>query len=608
VYDNVNFKDTVRDEALGHTAVMRNLTTAAIVICPEIPDSGLQQSMHDGTKDLDIRDIFNAPAISGDDNGIGVRISTYLISEAIQKVHGSAINAIFNGPSLSPETEAASTIPIMPEIDRIATHKTEFWQFGVINENEGTIAGTYGVHDSIFLNQLGLEAPETPIPDDPNDDFRSRLWLTHGDQLTAHHIRTVKSEQTSAARPYDRRNWLLGVPAWFHVQMNLLNTTVRTHFECPGKQKTHHSIKTDIGAWGRSAMHPNKPKFHLLEPIVVQGYAARVLALFYTAMQRRGYLTDLRDVSLEQRKHIDAIINALDPATYLQLIDDVRCTAFTLNAWKGLDSTGEPIEDIEFRTMCRMLQEVELFMTVRHAVKHGDIGLLRRVVDPLIIHFLGASQYNYAYEMLFYRWNLTSVNTPELQRAILASGLVNWPGKSASNKAIDLGLEHLNGSCKIEMKCYKNSTHDVNLIFDRVCLSNTWVRALRAKLEETFGEFMRGDHTSRSTDKEIFSLARTLVVGDLSAPRRVEDLPVRLQMFDSEDILRLGMDRLAEKVMYFNDHYVYRTGIGTRMPDSESNEIDVDTAEYANVLDDRFDIFVNPNTDSLLIPIDGDED
>ena len=119
---------------------------------------------------------------------------------------------------------------------------------------------------------------------------------------------------------------------------------------------------------------------------------------------------------------------------------------------------------------------------------------------------------------------------------------------------------------------------------------------------------MRGNHTFKSINKEIFSLARTLVVGDLSAPRRVEDLPVRLQMFDSEDILRFGMDRLAEKVMYFNDHYVYRTGIGTRMPDSESNEIDVDTAEYANVLDDRFDIFVNPNTDSLLIPIDGDED
>jgi hypothetical protein len=79
-------------------------------------------------------------------------------------------------------------------------------------------------------------------------------------------------------------------------------------------------------------------------------------------------------------------------------------------------------------------------------------------------------------------------------------------------------------------------------------------------------------------------------------------------MFDSDDILRLGIDKLAEKVMYFNDHYIYRTEIGTRMPDSESNEINVNIAEYANVLDDRFNIFINPNTDNFLIPIDGNED
>jgi hypothetical protein len=32
-----------------------------------------------------------------------------------------------------------------------------------------------------------------------------------------------------------------------------------------------------------------------------------------------------------------------------------------------------------------MLQEIELFLTVRYAVKHADIGLLRYLVDPLIV-------------------------------------------------------------------------------------------------------------------------------------------------------------------------------------------------------------------------------
>jgi len=126
IYDNVNFKNTIRDEVLGYTTIIRNLTTTEIVIYLELPDSNLQQSIHDGTKNLDIRDIFNTPAISNNDNGIRIRISTYLISEAIKKVYRSAIDTIFNSPPLSSETETASTIFIMPEIDRIVTYKIKF--------------------------------------------------------------------------------------------------------------------------------------------------------------------------------------------------------------------------------------------------------------------------------------------------------------------------------------------------------------------------------------------------------------------------------------------------------------------------------------------------
>ena len=69
------------------------------------------------------------------------------------------------------------------------------------------------------------------------------------------------------------------------------------------------------------------------------------------------------------------------------------------------------------------------------------------------------------------------------------------------------------------------------------------------------------------------------------------------------------MNRLAEKVTYFNDHYVHRSGIGTRVkPISEFNGIEIDTAEYADVIDDRFDTFIDPNVDSLLVPVDGRED
>ena len=126
VYDNVNFKNTIRDEVLGYIIIIRNLTTTIIIIYLKLPNSDLQQSIHDRTKDFDIRDIFNIPAISSDDNGIKIRISIYLISEAIKKVYGSAIDTIFNNLFLSLEMEAASTIFIIPEIDRIAIYKIKF--------------------------------------------------------------------------------------------------------------------------------------------------------------------------------------------------------------------------------------------------------------------------------------------------------------------------------------------------------------------------------------------------------------------------------------------------------------------------------------------------
>ena len=131
--------------------------------------------------------------------------------------------------------------------------------------------------------------------------------------------------------------------------------------------------------------------------------------------------------------------------------------------------------DIEFQIMCCMLQKIKLFQTVQHAVKHADIELLQHLVDSFIVFFFDVRQHNYDNEMLFYQWNLLSVNASELQHAILISDLMNWSKREITYKLINLRLEHLNNNYKIKMKCYKNSIYNVNLIFDHVCLSNTWV-------------------------------------------------------------------------------------------------------------------------------------
>lgn len=489
---------------------MRAMTTAALVLCPEIPASGLRQSMHDPTKPLQLLDIFNSPAVLGEDNGVGIRITRSLVSDAVKSLHSASVTVVFVDSDNYLE---------MPSIQTLKTNKTRYWQLGAIHEDEGTIGGTYGVHCSIFLDQLRLRGSPTPTE---LDDFHDRLWLIHGDQLTSHHIWSVKTEQNEAQRPYDRRDRMLGVPAWFHFQMNLLNTIVRTHW-APDQSgyEAHHCLSADIIMWKRSCSSRDSAKYHVIEPIATQGFNGRVTALFYSAMQVRGYFTGCDKDFLANFDSINDLIRSLKPAEFLQLVDDVCIAAFTLDAWNGNRHDMQPHRDIEFRTMCRMLQEMELFLTVLYAARHGDVGMLRRVVDPLIVFFFGASQLNYGREMLYYWWLLSPVNTPELQHAALASGIVNWPGRATTHRPIDLGHEHMNGNIAVSIRSYKNSTHNTDIIFDRMCLSNTWIGALRNVMEQTFGQPMSGAHTTAGAEADMFMLARKLFKDDLARPRSI---------------------------------------------------------------------------------------
>ena len=247
---------------------------------------------------------------------------------------------------------------------------------------------------------------------------------------------------------YDRRDWQIGVTSWFHVQMNLLRTIMKTHWGL---------IQGDCTIWGRTQHSLDGSKYHLMAPLVVQGFTSRVVAVFYQALQRRGFQIG----AMERISDLDNSISRLTPAGALDVIKEVRELVFEPAAWGGQLPDGHDHGDPEFTSLCRYLQSVRTFLIIGHAVKHGDIGLLRRTVPLLAVMFFGAGQHNYGHEMLHYHWLLSDASSLELQHAVLASGLVNWTGKAGSFKPIDLSLEHLNAGCKLDMSQHKNSTHDV---------------------------------------------------------------------------------------------------------------------------------------------------
>lgn len=90
-------------------------------------------------------------------------------------------------------------------------------------------------------------------------------------------------------------------------------------------------------------------------------------------------------------------------------------------------------------------------MTLCHAIKMGDTGLLRHAMREVFIIFqaLAASKPKYARAMLrqIHIINTKAAN-PILQEAYLANALVNPRGMSHTFYEMDLLLEHQNGEFK----------------------------------------------------------------------------------------------------------------------------------------------------------------
>lgn len=142
-----------------------------------------------------------------------------------------------------------------------------------------------------------------------------------------------------------------------------------------------------------------------------------------------------------------------------------------------------------------------------------------------------------------------------------------------------------------------------------VCLTNTWDRSLRNKLEATIWEHISGQHTIADTALDIFLVARTLFVGELAEPRNTTQLASFTALFDSFDIFRAGMSVLAKNVRTFNRLHVHQGSIATPYPSSAPDNLNVnltsssddfaDIEEYAANAGEELDGVLEPLLDEV---------
>jgi hypothetical protein len=459
----------------------------------------------------------------------------YWIAEAIRYTHREAVEKLFadHAPTTGGQMRkrvALTDWPELPSVERLSPRRTPHYGLGPILENEGTISGTYSVIDIVFTEQLGYNRAE---------DFGERLHLVYGDQKTVSLIHTVQKERQEATLPYDKYDWLLAVPGLFHWRTNYLDMIHDTYsgFEHAAVESTLYHNKNFLGC-----VQGNRSPFHYKEEVATRAFDARVTALFYRLLPS--------NVSATQPNQVDNYIRKLSRTTFLRKVEEIRQYIFAAAEQSPIES--EPV-DYEFSAHAKFLQQMETYKTLKCAIKHADVGLIKRTMARCCLLFHGSDKSKYAFLSLYMAW-LTQTNaaSKELQDAILANGLVNLRGTSDGWFEMDRLNEFFNLEMKVLMATRRTSTIDTAELFHRTALTASYCTDLKVATEAAFGEYSNGRHQIKDASREVRYLAYQIAASQ-SVTKHTRG---RSSPFQPTDILQRGVKLLNRGVKRFNHKVV----------------------------------------------------
>jgi len=484
---------------------------------------------------LDPGDIYQADG--NRDDKILQGCQRYWIAEAIRYTHREAVEKLFADHSPPSTNQMRSQViltdwPDLPSVERLPPRKTPHYSLGPILENEGTISGTYSVIDIIFTEQLGYN---------PATDFDGRLHLIYGDQKTVSLVRTVQKERLDATLLYDKFNWLLAVPGLFHWRTNYIDMIHDSYSgsEYAAVESTLYHNKNYLGC-----VQGNKSPFHHKEEVATRAFDARATALFYRLLPP--------GVHAAQPTQVDNYIRKLSRTTFLAKVEEIRKYIFRAAEQSPRESETEPI-DYEFSAHAKFLQQMETYKTLKYAIKHADVGLIKRALARCCLLFHGSDKSKYAFLSLYMTW-LTQTNaaSKELQDAILANGLVNLRGTHDSWFEMDRLNEFFNLQMKELMATRRTSTIDITDLFRRTALTASYCTDLKVVLEAVFGEYTNARHQIKDASREVRYLAYQIASSrSITKHTRGRDSP-----FKPRDILQRGVDLLNGGVKRFNNTVV----------------------------------------------------
>ena len=275
VYDNFDWNERVRHETTSNQSKHLSATTSKLILNPELPKSGLYSSMLNTRVQLTREAIFSHPGNQEDSTTRDWQL--HWILEAITyAVPG--VKEHFKTRFKSQENFWFD----MPELDRLKPQKSSHYALGPIMENEGTLAGTYGVLKNIFGGDdgdCGFQEGQLGYKESSFDN--GQIVLINGDEKTVGLLQSVQQERRFERRTDARLQWFIPVPGLFHWRMNYIDM-VHDIFDGPGSAED----SLEHGKISLGVHRGSKTKFHHKEEVAIKTFYARVFAYFTSQLPK----------------------------------------------------------------------------------------------------------------------------------------------------------------------------------------------------------------------------------------------------------------------------------------------------------------------------------
>ena len=205
----------------------------------------------------------------------------------------------------------------------------------------------------------------------------------------------------------------------------------------------------------------------------------------------------------------------------------------------------------------RYLFWTSTYLTLVAGIKHGDVGLVRWVMDRAILLFQARTKVNYA---SISKWiklvTDSSAAEPELREAVIANMLVNTTGRADGWFEADRLIELLNLSMRNAVKDKATGSFDVEKQMKGVSLWANTYGGLRDAVEWQYGNKTNNRHYQRDVSQDIHNLAYKLMLTSVRPKPGGLPMPWR-----SPDLVAEGMRKLVDGgLARFNASVVHRYG------------------------------------------------